>query len=93
MKYYAKPDEKYLNEFKTEEAPLDDFKKGRKLIFDKSNKDVEGDWEKPTAKAVTESHDDTQIKELRAPRNYTKAERFSDKYSKKSIKAEKNNAN
>jgi len=26
MKYYAKPDEKYLNEFKTEEAPLDDFK-------------------------------------------------------------------
>ena len=30
-KYYAKPDQLYLNTFKTEQPPIDEFKKNRKF--------------------------------------------------------------
>ncbi len=47
-KYWAKPDPYFLNEMRSEEASIDDFKKDRKVKI-KPGKDEDLKWEKPNS--------------------------------------------
>lgn len=94
-KYWAKPDEHFLTELKAVDAPEDDFKKDRKLKLVK-NQDVEGYWEKPTSKVINDRSNSQQKSSSVSKYQHSQKknkERYSDLYSKKSAKAERNNAN
>ena len=47
-KFWAKPDPYFLNEFRSDEAPIDDFKKDRKVKL-KVSKAEDAKWEKPNS--------------------------------------------
>ena len=55
-KYWAKPDKLLDNELKAEEAPIDDFKVGRKIKL-KNNLVKDLNWDKPNSKPVATTLD------------------------------------
>ena len=87
-KYWAKPDNLYLNAFKTEEAPIDDFKKSRQIKLN-PGKDDELHWDKPNSFPLPDDLDalshkvtNSQYKNNAVP----KTDRFSEKYAFKNTK-------
>ena len=60
-KYWAKPDKLLDNEMKAEDAPIDDFKVGRKIKL-KNNLVKDLNWDKPNSKPVPISLDNSSNK-------------------------------
>lgn len=92
MKHWVKPDLFYLNDFKKEEPETDDFKKNRKITFNKGN-DLEKKWEKPNAKPLPPNVNYMK-EECGIPTHRSiKSARFSDTHSRPSKKAQQSHLN
>ena len=89
QKIFSKPEPLYLNEMQAGEPPVDHFKRDRSLKIKRHDDDSAMKWDKPNSYPLPDDLDALtgSANKEKPPRRTHKTTRFSDIYSKPSVKA------